>query len=207
MSSKIYEICRILRLERQEDELRLESLNMSVWNNNSNSTNHSKPLVLLQEFIENFCLELPFHLAKLKLESERANIIKLVYPCILIFGILGNLLSLVVMSKITKRGINYQKFSFSLAILSFADLGTHCFLVVHSRITSHFANRFFFRHTNIRLQPRVPGSAAQHLHPLIQHLHLQDHVFPLLSVQQLLGLPSRLHCLRALDGHNPPNQE
>ncbi len=122
MSSKVFEVCKILNLQRGEDDINYY-LNMSTLHGNGSYFNQSKPLVLLQEFIENFCDELPFHLNKLNLESKRANIIKLVYPWILIFGIIGNLLSLIVMSKITKQGISYQKFSFSLATLSFADLG------------------------------------------------------------------------------------
>lgn len=76
---------------------------------------------LLGLFIVNFCKEMPAKLIKLQLENERANIIKSVYPCLLILGISGNLLSFLVMAKISKRGV--QKFSTSLAVLAAADIG------------------------------------------------------------------------------------
>ena len=131
MSTKIYEICKLLSIDHREN------LNTSIGNSFLNLTPSSN-VSSLREFIQNFCDDMPSYLVKLKLDSERANIIKLVYPFILIFGIFGNLLSLLVMTKITKRGINYQKFSFSLAVLSIADLGKLLKHIYYARVNVIF---------------------------------------------------------------------
>ena len=73
--------------------------------------------------IEDFCRELPLHMSKLTLERQRSKMIKITYPVILVFGIIGNLFSFLVMAKIFKRSKKFHKFAFSLAVLSLTDLG------------------------------------------------------------------------------------
>jgi len=53
----------------------------------------------------------------------KINLIKFFYPILLIFGIIGNLISFFVMIRIYKRGKNFHNFALSLAALSMADLG------------------------------------------------------------------------------------
>lgn len=73
--------------------------------------------------IEDFCYDLPLKMSKLALEKQRSVMIKSTYPVILIFGIVGNMFSFMVMTKIFKSSKKFHKFSFSLAVLSLTDLG------------------------------------------------------------------------------------
>ena len=59
--------------------------------------------------------------------SFKHSLIKYIYPVILIFGILGNIVSLMVMIRIYKRKKNFHKFSLNLAALSLADLAVLLF--------------------------------------------------------------------------------
>ena len=57
----------------------------------------------------------------------KLNIVKYIYPIILIFGLLGNVISLAVMIRIYRRKKHSYKFSFNLAALSIADLAVLIF--------------------------------------------------------------------------------
>lgn len=58
------------------------------------------------------------------IEQQRYHLIKYAYPLILFFGLVGNLITFMVMCRIFKRKKTktFQKFSFSLATLAMADL-------------------------------------------------------------------------------------
>ena len=79
-----------------------------------------------QRYIKILCenrLGSPIHLGP----SFKQILIKYIYPIILIFGILGNIISLMVMIRIYKRKKNFHKFSLNLAALSLADLAVLLF--------------------------------------------------------------------------------
>ena len=57
----------------------------------------------------------------------KSIIIKYIYPIIIIFGLLGNMMSFVMMVRVNKRKKNLYRFSFNLAILSLADLAVLVF--------------------------------------------------------------------------------
>lgn len=77
----------------------------------------------MSKYVEKICLDLPMKLIKHEADQMKLNLIKYFYPILLIFGIIGNLISFCVMVRIYKRGKNFQKFALSLAALSIADLG------------------------------------------------------------------------------------
>ena len=59
--------------------------------------------------------------------SIKLYILKYVYPLLLAFGMLGNIISIVVMIRIYRRKKHSYKFSFNLAALSIADLAVLIF--------------------------------------------------------------------------------
>lgn len=52
----------------------------------------------------------------------KLNLIKYAYPCLFLFGIMGNILSLIVMIRVCFKNKHFKIFAFSLAILAVADL-------------------------------------------------------------------------------------
>lgn len=77
----------------------------------------------LKDFIDNFCKVLPTKVILQQDDIEHNDLIKYTYPAILVFGIFANLFSLILMTRISNKRKNFQKFTFSLAILALADLG------------------------------------------------------------------------------------
>ena len=57
----------------------------------------------------------------------KLNIVKYVYPIILVFGIVGNILSFIVMLRVYKRKKSSYRFALNLAALSLADLAVLIF--------------------------------------------------------------------------------
>lgn len=77
----------------------------------------------ISSYVESICSAMPLKLVKTKSDLIKYNLIKFVYPVLLLFGIVGNLISLLVMVRIYYRGKNFKQFALSLAALSIADLG------------------------------------------------------------------------------------
>ena len=108
----------------------------------------------MSEYVEKICLALPMKLIKHEADQIKQNLIKFIYPILLLFGICGNLISFFVMIRIYKRGKNFQKFSLSLAALSIADLGIllfgcaleylEDFIGLQIRSSHEFVCKFFF---------------------------------------------------------------
>ncbi len=132
MSSKsaIVDICMPL-LDNLEIPNRFD-LQGTVSDTNTNETNVTDITEMIETevikgqlggFIDKFCKDLPIKLILEKSDSEHLNLIKHTYPVILIFGIFANMFSFILMTRIAKKRKNFQKFSFSLAVLSITDLG------------------------------------------------------------------------------------
>jgi hypothetical protein len=66
---------------------------------------------------------MPMKLVKSESDFIKYNLLKFIYPILLLFGIIGNLISFLVMVRIYYRGKNFKQFALSLAALSIADLG------------------------------------------------------------------------------------
>ncbi len=88
-------------------------MNESQFTNNTNETNQLYELedkYTVYQAIETFCSELPIQISKIKLEEQRYTFIKYTYPIILVFGIIGNFFSFLVMTRIFKRSKKFHKY-------------------------------------------------------------------------------------------------
>jgi hypothetical protein len=125
---QLHNLTNLVRtLEGKNNDGAFRSPKTNNNNNQINSTildiNRGQMQLIDSTLIENYIK----YLCQNSENEIKKNLIKYVYPIIIVFGLLGNILSFMVMHRIHRKKKNFQKFSLNLATLSLADLGVLLF--------------------------------------------------------------------------------
>jgi hypothetical protein len=122
--SKPENFCLTIERLNLTEDISNESINTTQAQSSDNIiSNH------LEKYLKIVCQHIMQNEKNLFGSSDqiKVNIVKIAYPIILVFGILGNLISLIIMIKIYRRKNSLNRFSINLAALSLADLAVLIF--------------------------------------------------------------------------------
>ena len=112
-NSKPETFCLAFKRLNLDENTSNHGLNSSIIKEKSTETAISN---YLKAYIKLICQQLKQN------DPVNLNIVKIAYPILLVLGILGNLVSIMVMIKMYKRKNKSNRYSINLAALAFADL-------------------------------------------------------------------------------------